>query len=220
MTPTACQTVDPSPTSTATSKDSWTFLPYMDLEMHYIEVLMADHKNSLCRTCFCQLNQIKGHMASPNVQCFHDPTSFVHSDVNWLLKVQDYQSSECVLNRAAKVVANQPKYSHISDSVQETLHWLLWRNRFDSRSSYLDDLHCLRLHLHTTKSFVCHSWVMTGHWSLCSAACEDLLVPCFQALMHAYWAFSCIGPFSWNSLPLHNMYCFNWFSSTAHFLVI
>ena len=173
------------------------------------DLSMEEHVNSLCRSCFYQLRQIR--VIRRNLS-FDAAMTLVHSFVltrldycNGVLaglpkfRIRQLQS---VLNCAARVVAKLPKFSHISTYMRDTLHWLPVADRIifkiilmgrtsmaGTAPEYISDL-CILVS------------TQPGRSSLRSAARGDLLVPRSRTSTRSHRAFSCTAPTLWNSLPL------------------
>ena len=162
---------------------------------------MEQHVNSLCRSCFYQLRQIR--VIRRNLS-FDAAATLVHS---FVLTRLDYcngilaglpkfliRQLQSVINCAARVVANLPKFSHISIYMRDTLHWLPVEDRITfkiiimGRASMVCSAPAYIRELYVPVSS------QPGRRSLRSSTRGDLMVPRSRTSMRARRAFSCIGP--------------------------
>jgi hypothetical protein len=173
------------------------------------DLSMKEHVNSLCRSCFYQLRQIR--VIRRNLS-FDAAVTLVHS---FVLTRLDYCNSvlaglprfrilqlQSVLNCAARVVAKLPKFSHISMYMRETLHWLPVEDRITFKIVLMGRTSMVGAAPEYIRELCVPVSSQPGRRSLRSAARGDLMVPRSRTSMRAHRAFSCIGPSSWNYLPL------------------
>ena len=109
---------------------------------------------------------------------------------------------QSVLNSAARLVLNIPKFSHISAAIRDELHWLPIRRRIDFKIA-LTVRHCLVGAAPEYLMELCHPvGSAVGRQCLRSASRGDLVVPRFRLQTFGHRAFAVSGPQIWNSLPL------------------
>ena len=105
------------------------------------------------------------------------------------------------------MIGDVPKFGHISDFMQDTLHWLPVRQRILYR---LSSIAC-RCVLGIAPTYLMDLFILTsacsGRQSLCSAARDDFVVPHARTAIKQYRAFSIVGPSDWSDLPseLHSL---------------
>ena len=109
---------------------------------------------------------------------------------------------QSMLNSAARLVLNIPKFSNISAAIRDELHWLPIRRRIDVKIALMVR-HCL---VGATPEYLmelCHPvGSAVGRQCLRSASRGDLVVPRFRLQTFGHRAFAVSGPQIWNSLPL------------------
>ena len=172
------------------------------------ELTMADHVNALCRICFYELRQIRvirrglSHEAA---------ITLVHS---FILTRLDYCNSvlaglprfrirqlQSVLNCAARVVGNLPRYSHITEYTREVLHWLPVDKRIDFKLLLMGRASIAgSAPGYLTELFVPVS-SCPGRQRLRSSTVGQIIVPRSRTTARATRAFSVAGPSLWNKLP-------------------
>ena len=109
---------------------------------------------------------------------------------------------QSVLNSAARLVLNVPKFSHISAAIRDELHWLPIRRRIDFKIALMVR-HCLVGAAPEYLMELCHPvGSAVGRQCLRSASRGDLVVPRFRLQTFGHRAFAVSGPQTWNSLPL------------------
>src|ERR1043165_8467743 len=120
-----------------------------------------------------------------------------------LLGLPDFRvrQLQLVQNAAARLLADLPKYSYISDYMRRELHWLpvadrvnfkiatlVWKAMTGTAPDYIAQL-CLPV------------GTQTGRCALRSASRNDLIVPSFRTTARARRDFSIAAPRIWNTLP-------------------
>jgi Reverse transcriptase (RNA-dependent DNA polymerase) len=174
------------------------------------ELTMANHVNTLCRTCFYELRQIRvirrnlSHEAA--ITLVH---SFIMTRLDYcnsilvglpLFRIRQLQS---VLNCAARVVANLSKFSHISAYMRDTLHWLPVDRRIEFKLLLLSRASILR----TAPDYISELFLPVsgcpGRRRLRSASHGQYMVSRSRTSTRAGRAFSSVGPSLWNNLPLY-----------------
>ena len=109
---------------------------------------------------------------------------------------------QSVLNSAARLVLNIPKFSHISAAIRVELHWLPIRRRIDFKIALMV-CHCLVGAAPEYLMELCHPvGSAVGRQCLQSASRGDLVVPRFRLQTFGHRAFAVSRPQIWNSLPL------------------
>ena len=107
-----------------------------------------------------------------------------------------------MLNSAARLVLNIPKFSNISSAIRDELHWLPIRRRVDFKIVRMVR-HCLVGAAPEYLMELCHPvGSAVGRQCLRSASRGDLVVPRFQLQIFGHRAFAVSDPQIWNSLPL------------------
>ena len=95
------------------------------------ELLMGDHISHLCRSCFFQLRRLRAIRHSlTQKSILMLAHSFICNRIDYCNSVL-YGASrfqldrlQSILNVAARIILRIPKYSHISASIRDELHWL------------------------------------------------------------------------------------------------
>ena len=101
---------------------------------------------------------------------------------------------QSVLNSAARLVLNIPKFSHISAAIRDELHWLLIRRRIDFKIALMVR-HCLVGAAPEYLMELCHPvGSAVGRQCLWSASRGDLVVPRFRLQTFGHRAFAVSGP--------------------------
>ena len=109
---------------------------------------------------------------------------------------------QSMLNSAARLVMNIPKFSHISAAIRDELHWLPIRRGIDFKIALMVR-HCLAGAAPEYLMELCHHvGSAVGRQCLRSASRGDLVVPRFRLQTFGHRAFAVSGPQIWNSLPL------------------
>ena len=108
---------------------------------------------------------------------------------------------QSVLNSAARLVLNIPKFSKISAAIHDELHWLPIRRRIDFKIALMV-CHCLVGAAPEYLMELCYPvGSAVGRQCLRSASRDDLVVPRFRLRPFGHRAFAVSGPQIWNSLP-------------------
>ena len=172
------------------------------------ELLMGDHISQLCRSCLFQLRRLRAIRHSLTQKSI---LMFVHS---FICNRIDYCNSvlygasrfqldrlQSILNAAARIILRIPKYSHISTSIRDELHWLPVRFRPEFKIC-LFVRNCL---VGTAPAYLQELCVgvssSAGCQSLRSASRGDLVVPRANTTRFGRRGFSVSGPAIWNSVP-------------------
>ena len=101
---------------------------------------------------------------------------------------------QSVLNSAARLVLNIPKFSHISAAIRDELHWLPIRRRIDFKIALMVR-HCLVGAAPEYLMELCHPvGSAVGRQCLRSASRGDLIVPRFRLQTLGHRAFAVSGP--------------------------
>ena len=101
---------------------------------------------------------------------------------------------QSVLNSAARLVLNIPKFSHISAAIRDELHWLPIRRRIDFKIALMVR-HCLVGAAPEYLMELCHPvGSADGRQCLRSASRGDLVVPRFRLQTFGHRAFAVSGP--------------------------
>ena len=104
---------------------------------------------------------------------------------------------QSVLNSAARLVLNIPKFRHISAAIRDELHWLPIRRRIDFKIALMVCYCCAGIPDGTGPS----CW-LSRRQCLRSASRGDLVVPRFRLQTFGHRPFAVSGPQILNSLPL------------------
>ena len=108
---------------------------------------------------------------------------------------------QSILNAAARIILRIPKFSHISASIRNELHWLPVRFRPEFKICLLVR-NCL---IGTAPAYLQELCVAVsssaGRRNLRSASRGDLVVPRADTTRFGRRCFSVSGPAIWNSLP-------------------
>src|SRR5688572_12836464 len=169
---------------------------------------MADHVSHISRISYYELRQIRVIRRTLSLRA---ATVLIHSFVltrldycdGVLLDLPEFRlhQLQIVQNAAARLLADLPKYSHISDYMRRELHWLpvadrvqfkiatlVWKATTGTAPDYIAEL-CLPI------------GTQTGRRALRSASRNDLIVPPFRTTTRARRDFSIAAPRIWNALP-------------------
>ena len=107
-----------------------------------------------------------------------------------------------MLNSAARLVLNIPKFSHISAAIRDELHWLPIKRRIEFKIALMVR-HCVVGTAPEYLKELCHPVSSAvGRQCLRSASRGDLTVPRYRLQTFGHRAFAVSGPQIWNSLPL------------------
>ena len=169
---------------------------------------MADHVSHISRISYYELRQIRVIRRTLSLSAaavlIH---SFVLTRLDYcngvLLGLPEFRlhQLQLVQNAAARLLADLPRYSHISDYMRRELHWLpvadrvqfkiatlVWKATTGSAPDYIAEL-CLPV------------GTQTGRRALRSASRNDLMIPSFRTTTCARRDFSIAAPRIWNALP-------------------
>ena len=100
------------------------------------ELLMGDHISQQCRSCFFQLRRLRAirhFLTQKSIRMLAH--SFICNRIDYcnsvLYGVSRFQLDrlQSILNAAARIISRIPKYSHISASIRDELHWVPVRFR-------------------------------------------------------------------------------------------
>ena len=109
---------------------------------------------------------------------------------------------QSLLNSAARLVLNIPKFSHISAAIRDELHWLPIRRRIDFKIALMVR-HCWVGAAPEYLMDLCHPvGSAVGRQYLRSASRGDLVILRFRLQTFGHRAFAVSGPQIWNSFPL------------------
>ena len=109
---------------------------------------------------------------------------------------------QSVLNSAARLVPNIPKFSNISAAIRDELHWLPIRRRIDFKIALMVQ-HCMVGTAPEYLTELCHPVSSAvGRQCLRSVSRSGLVVPRFRLQTFGHRAFAISGPQIWNSLLL------------------
>ena len=169
---------------------------------------MGDHISQLCRSCFFQLRRLRAirHCLTQKsiLMLAH---SFICNRIDYCNSVL-YGASrfqldrlQSILNAAARIVLRISKFSHISASIRDELHWLPVRFRPEFKICMFVR-NCL---VGTAPAYLQELCIAVsssaGRRSLRSASRGDLVVPRADTTRFGRRGFSVSGPAIWNSLP-------------------
>jgi hypothetical protein len=108
------------------------------------ELLMAEHVNALCRSCFYQLRQLRFIRCSlPRESAELLVHAFVSSRVDYCNSLLYGASThvtrklQAVLNTAARLITGLRRYDHITPALRDDLHWLLVKQRITYKVALL-----------------------------------------------------------------------------------
>jgi hypothetical protein len=171
------------------------------------ELTFDGHVSAMSRTCFFHLRRIRAikHCLTPNAV-----RTLVHA---FICSRIDYCNSalygitknlqgrlQRILNAAARLITNIPKFGHISAAIRENLHWLPIAERISYKICLIVK-NCLagtapaylREHCNLTRSVL-------GRQNLRSADRRDLIKPGITT-EYGRCSFTVMGPDQWNALP-------------------
>ena len=164
--------------------------------------------DQLCRSCFFQLSRlhaIRHSLTQKSILLLVH--SFICNRIDYCNRVLYGASGfqldrlQSILNAAARIILKMPKYSHISASIRNELHWLPLRFRPEFKIC-LFVRNCLvgvaTAYLQKLCVAVSSS---AGRRSLQSTSRGDLVVPRADTTRFGRRGFSVSGPAIWNSLP-------------------
>ena len=183
-------------------------------------LIMDRQVSKLCQVCYFHLRRLRTVRRSLTkkslltlVHAF--VTSLVDHCNGLLFGSHSYllDRLQSVLNSAARLVLNIPKFSHISAAIRNEIHWLpIWR-RIDFKIALMIR-HCL---VGAAPEYLMELYhpvgSAVGRQCLWSASHGDLVVPRFRLQTFSHRAFA-VRPQIWTSLPLRirqsrDIYCFS-----------
>ena len=172
-------------------------------------LVMDRQVSKLCQVCYFHLRRLRTVRRSLTKESLLTLVhAFVTSRVNHvnglLFAFHSYllDRLQSVLNSAARLVLNIPKFSHISAAIRDGLHWLSIRRRIDFKIALMVR-HCLVVAAPEYLKELCPPvGSAVGRQYLRSASRGDLVVPRFRLQTFGHGAFAVSGPHIWNSLPL------------------
>lgn len=173
------------------------------------ELLMAEHVNALCRSCFYQLRQLRFIRRSlPRESAELLVHAFVSSRVDYCNSLLYGASAhvtrklQAVLNTAARLITGLRRYDHITPALRDDLHWLPVKQRITYKVALLA-YKCL--HGAGPSYFDGYCIVFssdTMHHQLRSVARGDLHCPRTTTRRLGPRSFTSSAPTVWNTLPL------------------
>ena len=94
------------------------------------KLLMGDHLSRLCRSCFFQLRRLRAirHSLMQKLILICNRIDYCNSVLYGASRFQ-LDQLQSILYAAARIILRIPKYSHISASIRDELHWLPVRFR-------------------------------------------------------------------------------------------
>ena len=181
-----------------------------DLGVHLDPGLVMDRQVSkLCQVCYFHLRRLRTVRRSLTKESLLTLVhAFVTSRVDHcngiLFGAHSYllDRIQSVLNSAARLVLNIPKFSHISAAIRDELHWLPIKRRIEFKIALMVR-HCVVGTAPEYLKELCHPVSSAvGRQCLRSASRGDLTVPRYRLQTFGHRAFAVSGPQIWNSLPL------------------
>ena len=148
------------------------------------ELKFHEHFSKLSQSCFFQLRRMRSIRRSVSREAMLTLAhAFISSRVDFcnslFLGVSSHllDRLQSVMNAAARLILNIPKYGRISDEIRTKLHWLPVRQRISYKVCFLVR-NCLAGAAPEYLSEACRSTSSTsGRQHLRSAVRNDLLVP-------------------------------------------
>jgi hypothetical protein len=170
---------------------------------------LSDHVNNICRIGYYELRQIRVIRRTLSRDAAATLVhSFVLSRLDYcngvLLGLPGYRLKQLqlVINSAARLLADLPRFAPISDYIRRELHWLpvvnrinykvatlVWKAMTEVAPDYITEL-CLPVSS------------QPGRRMLRSAAKNDLIIPRSRTVMCTQRGLFVAAPLLWNSLPL------------------
>ena len=172
------------------------------------KLTMEDHVNSVVKSCFFQLRQLRSIRRSlPTDARKALVHSFVASRIDYcnaiLCGVSDrvVRRMQTALNAAARLVVDAGRRQHMTPILQ-SLHWLPVKQRILYKIGIIS-FHCVRGDgpAYLTEMFSRVS-VTSGRANLRSAARGDFVIPRTNTMTFGPRSFRVSGPTFWNMLPL------------------
>ena len=170
------------------------------------ELTMSRHVDSVCRSGFFQLRQLRAVRSSLTPDCAKMLVhAFISSRLDYCnsllygVSVEQLKRLQSVQNAAARLISGTRKFDHISPVLRD-LHWLPVAKRITYKLAML--VHkCLN---GCAPSYLADECIpvsiLPGRRELRSAASGQLLVP-WASTNIGRRSFSVCGPVTWNSLP-------------------
>ena len=171
------------------------------------DLSMRSQINSIIRTCFAMLRQIRSVSgALPAVGRKALVSALIMPRIDYGnstlagLPKKHLSRIQSIINTAAKIIFNSKKYDHVTPLLQE-LHWLRLSERIEFKVALLV-FKCLHGNC-PTYLIRCLQPIsaIQGRQRLRSSSTKDLLVPASRCRTLGDRGFSVIGPKVWNSLP-------------------
>ena len=174
------------------------------------KLTMKSHVDSVARSCFYQLRQLRTIRRSLTRDAAHTLVhAFIHSRVDYcnaiLVGVSDVviRKLQSVLHAAARLVTGVRWNEHITPTLRDVLHWLPVRQRITYKIAMMV-FRCVR---GTCPSYLTDACVpvetIAGRARLRSARHGDLIVPPTRTKTFGSRSFRSSAPTVWNSLPQH-----------------
>ena len=174
------------------------------------ELSMSEHVNSVTRTCFYHLRQLRFVRHSLTSDCAKMLVhAFVSSKVDYCNSLlygataQVTRRLQAVMNAAARLICGLRRLDHITPAVRDELHWLpvsqrvaykvallVYKCMHGTGPAYLTD-YCTAL------------TVADRHHQLRSVTRGDLVYPRTRTKRIGPRSFHSSGPAVWNSLPMY-----------------
>ena len=162
-------------------------------------LVMDRQVSKLCQVCYFHLRRLQTVRRSLTKELL---LSLRVGSITATVSCSVYFRLQSVLNSAARLVLNIPKFSNISAAIRDELHWLPIRRRIDFKIALMVR-HCLVGAAPEYLMELCHPvGSAVGRQCLRSASRGDLVVPRFRLPTFGHRAFAVSGPQIWNSLPL------------------
>ena len=174
------------------------------------KLTMKNHVDSVVRSCFYQLRQLRSIRRSLTLDAAHTLVhAFVHSRVDYcntiLVGVSDgvTRKLQSVLHAAARLVTGVRWKEHITPTLRDTLHWLPVRQRITYKIATMA-FGCVRGTCPAYFTDVCIPVeTVAGRAKLRSARHGDLIVQPTKTKTFGSRSFRSAAPTVWNSLPYH-----------------
>ena len=173
------------------------------------ELRMERQVSRLCQVCYFHLRRLRTIRRSLTKESLLTLVhAFVTSRIDHCNAVLHGSSAflldrlQSVLNSAARLILNIPKFSRISSAIRDKLHWLPIEGRIRYKIALLVR-HCIAGMAPEYLVELCRPVCLsTGRQSLRSASRGDLVVPRYRLKRSGHKAFAVSGPQIWNSLPV------------------
>lgn len=173
------------------------------------ELTMEGHVSKLCQACFFQLRRLRAirhslsrHALLTLVHAFISSRLDFCNSVLYGVSTYILDRLQSILNAAARLILNIPKYGHISAAIREELHWLPVSARIQYKICLLVR-NCLTgaapVYLAESCRLVSSD---VGRRHLRSAARTDLIEQRFRLERYGRRGFPVSGPYLWNQLPV------------------